>query len=61
MGPPPMTFFDKQADKRCSIVEQMIGWPKECRRIGTRFEKLAVNFLVMLKIAMIQQCLKIAF
>ena len=30
-------------------------------RIGTRFEKLAINFLAMMKLVMIQRCLKIAF
>lgn len=53
--------FDKQTYKRRSIVEQTIGWLKECRRIGTRFEKLAVNFLAMMKLAMIQRCLRIVF
>ena len=53
--------FDKESYKRRSIVEQTIGWLKECRRIGTRFEKLAINFLAMMKLAMIQRCLKILF
>ena len=55
------SVFDKQAYRRRSIVEQTIGWLKECRRIGTRFEKLAVNFLAMMKLAMIQRCVKMAF
>ena len=55
------SVFDKQAYKRRSIVEQTIGWLKECRRIGTRFEKLAINFLAMMKLAMIQRCLRMAF
>jgi hypothetical protein len=37
------------------------GRLKECRRIGTRFEKLAVHFTGMLQLTMIQNCLKIAF
>ncbi len=53
--------FDKQSYKRRSIIEQTIGWLKECRRVGTRFEKLAINFLAMMKLAMIQRCLKMAF
>jgi transposase len=53
--------FDKQAYRRRSIIEQTIGWLKECRRIGTRFEKLAINFLAMMKLAMIQRCLRIVF
>lgn len=53
--------FDKDAYRRRSIIEQTIGWLKECRRIGTRFEKLAINFLAMMKLAMIQRCLRITF
>ena len=33
-------------------------WRKHARRIATRFEKLAVNFLAMLKLAMIQRYFK---
>ncbi|MBM3466204.1 MAG: transposase [Armatimonadetes bacterium] len=33
------SLFDKQTYRRRSIVEQTICWLKECRRIGTRFEK----------------------
>ena len=33
----------------------------EFRRIGTRFEKLAVNFHGMLQLAMIRRCLKMLF
>lgn len=47
--------------KRRSIIENVIGWLKECRRVGTRFEKLAVSFQAMLQLAMIQRSLKIAF
>jgi len=53
--------FDKQEYKRRSIIEQAIGWLKACRRVGTRFEKLAINFLAMIKLAMIQRCIKITF
>jgi len=35
-----------------------MGWLKEWRRIGTRFEKLAVNFLGMLKLAVISRYFK---
>jgi transposase len=53
--------FDKQGYRRRSIIEQCVGWLKECRRIGTRFEKLAVSFLAMLKLAMIRRYLKLTF
>lgn len=53
--------FDKDTYRRRSVVECCIGWLKECRRIGTRFEKLAVNFLAMLKVAIIQRYIRIGF
>lgn len=57
----PEVKFDKESYKRRSIVEQTIGWRKECRRIGTRFEKLAINFLAIVKLAMIKRTLKLVF
>ena len=53
--------FDKTTYRRRCIIEQCIGWLKESRRIGTRFEKLAINFLGMLKLAMIRRYLRFAF
>ena len=50
--------FDRRAYRRRSIIEQCVGWLKECRRIGTRFEKLAVHFLGMLQLAMIERYLR---
>jgi transposase len=46
--------------KRCT-VEQCTGWLKECRHIGTRFDKLAVNFLAMIHLAFIERYLRILF
>ena len=37
----------------------LVGWLKENRRLATRYEKLAVNFLAMVKLAMIQRCLRL--
>lgn len=45
--------FDKKAYRQRNIIERCIGWLKECRRIATRYEKLAVHFLGMVKLAMI--------
>jgi transposase len=47
--------FDKDAYRRRSIIECCVGWIKSCRRICTRFEKLATHYLVMFKLAMIQR------
>src|SRR5262249_40590811 len=53
--------FDKVSYRQRCVVEQCVGWMKECRRIRTRFEKLAVNFHGMLQLAMIRRYLKILF
>jgi transposase len=45
--------FDRQAYRRRSIVECLIGRLKECRRVFSRFEKTAKNFGGMIKIAFI--------
>jgi transposase len=47
--------FDKKAYRRRCIVECLIGWLKESRRIVTRFEKTAVNFGGMIKLAFIHR------
>lgn len=52
-------LFDKDAYRRRSIVECLIGWLKECRRVATRFEKTAVNFAGMVKLAFIQRYFRI--
>ena len=52
--------FDRQAYRDRNIVERLIGWLKECRRIFSRFEKTAKNFCGMIKMAFIQRYLKLA-
>ena len=47
--------FDREAYRRRSIVECLIGWLKECRRVFSRFEKTAKNFGGMIKVAFIQR------
>lgn len=49
--------FDKQAYRRRNIVERLIGWLKENRRVFSRFEKTAKNFAGMIKLAFIRQYL----
>jgi len=47
--------FDRDAYRRRNIIERLIGWLKESRRIFSRFEKTAKNFGGMLKLAFIQR------
>jgi transposase len=50
--------FDKEKYRKRHIVENLIGWLKECRRIATRYEKNAKHYLGMLAIASIRQILR---
>lgn len=42
-----------------NVVERCVGKFKECRRIATRYEKLAVNFAAMVTLACIVQYLRL--
>jgi transposase len=55
----PVAFEQEQYRLR-NIVERLIGWLKECRRVLTRFEKTAVNFVGMIKMAFIHRYLRLA-
>lgn len=57
-GKIPPSGFDPETYRRRNIIERCVGWLKEWRRIGTRFEKLAVNFMGMLKLAVISRYFK---
>jgi len=52
--------FDRRAYRRRSVIEQLIGWLKESRRIFSRFEKTAKNFAGMIKMAFIHRYLRLA-
>jgi len=52
--------FDKDQYRDRNIVERLIGWLKECRRIFSRFEKTAKNFAGMIRMAFIQHYLRLA-
>ncbi len=50
--------FDREAYRDRNIVERLIGWLKECRRVFSRFEKTAKNFAGMIRLAFIQRYLR---
>ena len=53
--------FDREAYRQRNIIERLIGWLKESRRIFTRFEKTAKNFAGMLKMAFIHRYLRLMY
>lgn len=46
--------FDRKLYRRRNIVERLIGWLKESRRVFSRYEKTAVNYLAMVHVACIR-------
>ena len=55
----PRELLDRRKYRRRNVVERCIGWLKESRRVATRYEKLATHYLAMVKLAMIQRCLRL--
>jgi len=53
--------FDRSAYRQRNIIERLIGWLKESRRILTRFEKTAKNFAGMIKMAFIHRYLRLMY
>jgi transposase len=51
---PRQRNFDRQAYRRRNLVERLINRLKQFRRIATRYEKRAENFLAMVVIGMIR-------
>lgn len=54
-----MVDFDKDRYRQRNIVERLIGWLKECRCFFARYEKTAINFCGMIKMAFIERYFKI--
>ena len=50
--------FDTVAYKKRNGIERLFGHLKECRRIATRYEKLAIRYHAFVKIACIRSLLK---
>jgi transposase len=45
--------YDKEAYKQRNVVERFINGIKQCRRVATRYEKTARNFLAVVQLASI--------
>jgi len=52
----PRARISKRKYRGRNAVERCIGWLKWCRRVATRYEKLAESYLAMVKLAIIQRC-----
>ena len=53
--------FDPELYRKRNIVERLIGWLKEFRRVFSRYEKSAKNFAGMIRLAFIQRYMRVLF
>ena len=58
-GRPPA--FDRALYRRRNAMERSVGWLKQNRRVATRYDKLAVNYLAFVRLAMIKRYLHLLF
>jgi transposase len=56
LGRPPV--FCAQMYRGRNVVERLVGWLKEHRRLATRYEKLAGSYLAMVKLAFVRRCFR---
>ncbi len=47
-----------EAYKKRNVVERCLLWLKECRRVATRYEKLAATYAAMVNLAAIRRLLR---
>jgi transposase len=55
----PDNAFDRQAYRSRNIVERLIGWLKESRRIATRYDKLTSSYLAFVQLASMRRLIRL--
>jgi transposase len=50
--------FERATYRRRNLIERVVGWYKECRALGTRYEKLAVNYVALWVVALIDKLVR---
>ena len=55
---PQEARFDKAAYRQRNMIERVIGRYKDYRSLATRYEKLAVNYIALWLVAIMEQALK---
>jgi transposase len=56
---PRQASFDKASYRKRNRMERVVGHYKECRALGTRYEKLAVDYVALWMVAMIEKLLQV--
>ena len=47
--------FCRATYRRRNVIERLVGWLKEHRRIATRFEKLGRSYMAMVKLSFVRR------
>lgn len=47
--------FCAESYRQRNVIERLVGWLKEHRRLATRFEKLAASYVGMVKLAFVRR------
>lgn len=55
----PVGHFARVAYRKRNVVERLVSWLKESRRVATRYEKLATTYLGMVQLALIRRLLRL--
>ena len=50
--------FAREDYRQRNVIERLVGWLKESRRVATRYEKLATTYLAFVTLAMIRRLLR---
>jgi transposase len=56
---PRAESFDKASYRKRNRIERVVGHYKECRALATRYEKLAVEYVALWMVAMIEKLLQL--
>lgn len=51
--------FDRDAYRGRSIVERLIGWLKESRRVATRYDRLNTSYLAFVQLAAMRRIIQL--
>lgn len=51
--------LDRRASRRRSAVERCVSGPKECRRVGTRLDKLVGSFMGFMRLAFTKRSVRL--
>ena len=56
---PATEKFDRDTYRQRNIIERVVNWYKECRALGTRYDKLAVDYVALWMVAIIERLLRL--